>query len=225
MEKPILFSTPMVESILDDRKSQTRRIMKIQPPSEKHIFSQVIESTNRKQNGKCHWVLPNIYVNSKNDSSEYFNWPYRKGDHLWVKEPYGFKVKNDSLGGSGNFLVYKADNPTAIAFEDCSGAKFPVKWKTSRFMPKKYARIWLEVTAARVERLNDISEQDAVAEGVEPCLYHHWADYSEKPEFQKSATLITSPIESYMSLWNSLNGKGSWEKNPWVWAITFRRIS
>lgn len=84
------------------------------------------------------------------------------------------------------------------------------KWKPSIFMPRIASRITLEITGVRVERLNEISADDAIAEGVEIITS---IDHGS-----------TDPIAAYRVLWESINGKGSWEKNPWVWCISFKRI-
>jgi hypothetical protein len=124
-----------------------------------------------------------------------------EGHRLWVREtfaaPWGLDYKFPS-GESGIF--YRADNP----------AKFPDdgSWKPSIFMPRKASRITLEITEVRVERLNDVSEEDAKSEGT-----------------KYPAGGPTSCYRMGFSwLWDSCYGKGAWDKNPWVWAITFKRI-
>ena len=119
--------------------------------------------------------------------------PYGKvGDRLWVKEKHAF-------GGNGVFFPDSCDGTVRIA------------WTSSRFMPKKFARIWLEITNIRVERVQDITEKDAIAEGVEVCFQH-------SPHHKKRA--------SFSLLWDSLNAERGfgWYKNPWVWVIEFKRV-
>ncbi|WP_432328883.1 hypothetical protein ACRQ5D_10770 [Mucilaginibacter sp. P25] len=93
-------------------------------------------------------------------------------------------------------------------------------WQRARFLPKEFSRIWLEITDIRIDRLNDITEADAIAEGVEIVshdgLYKHY--YDKNFEFESS-------VESFTTLWVSINGLSSWEKNPWVWVISFKALS
>ena len=133
--------------------------------------------------------------------------PYGKiGDRLWVREPF-CDADPAYFDKKGNLVqyAYKADNYPIGTF----------KWKPSIFMPKKASRITLEITNIRVERLNDISEQDAIAEGVEECddKYHDDCQYGS-----------IGNICSYKTLWESINGQGSWGQNPWVWVIEFKRV-
>jgi hypothetical protein len=131
------------------------------------------------------------------------------GDRLWVRETF-------ATGYGGVFYrASEGDNCKSI-----SGAIVP--WKPSIFMPRKLSRLTLEITAIRVERLQQISEADARAEGVEPCevlgTSGGFKDYVDLNNGCESA------YASYHSLWESINGKGSWQKNPWVWVIEFRQI-
>ncbi len=114
------------------------------------------------------------------------------GDRLWVRETFGHDGEPTSRQ-----VAYRAD-----------GEVPNIRWIPSIFMPRDLSRISLEVTEVRVERVTDISEADAIAEGI--------------PAFITSPSTI--PRQQYSTLWNSINGKGSWDKNPWVWAVTFKRI-
>ena len=190
-EKPILFNTHMVRAILDNRKTQTRRIMKSQPigPVEKTPDSR--------------W-LDHGFLRPEERSNE-FSCPHGKpGDRLWVRETFCL---------SGTVPFYRADGEPQIK----------VRWKPSIFMPRSASRITLEITDIRVERLHSISETDAIAEGVEnnglKYSIEPWKNYLKTGNgYQKS-----TPQASYMTLWQSINGHESWDANPWVWVIEFRR--
>lgn len=195
-EHPILFNTAMVQAILDGRKTQTRRVVKPQP---------IGKSFDDPLHGK--WLKLNfggLLLPTVKDLPMHS--PYGQiGDRLWVRETYGTKIRN--VGGAPHeSYAYKADNPDEINFYDCNGNGYPIKWKPSIHMPRKASRIQLEITNIRVELLNDISEADCIKEGVGSPILRD----CKKPKF--------------MQLWESINGAGSWDKNPWVWVIEFKVI-
>lgn len=204
-ERPILFSGPMVRAILDGRKTQTRRVVK-QVPSWQHCGKDIMEwgLSGCYSDEGTHWLDIQTEVDD-NSHTEIFC-PYGAlGDQLWVRETWG-----PCAGG----VVYRADGGTVCP----DGGK----WKPSIFMPRWASRISLEIEAVMVERLNEISEDDAKAEGAS---YHNstggigqsgWRhDYSDVHADARS---------SFARLWESINGPGSWELNPWVWVIQFRRV-
>lgn len=134
--------------------------------------------------------------------------PYGKpGDRLWVKETFS------TFGSDGDAgrIVYRASIPYGNF--DCHFKP----WRPSIFMPRSASRITLEITSVRVERLNDISEEDAKAEGaqIQRETPGGWIICGPR---------IGSYREGYRWIWESINGAGSWEKNPWVWKISFRRV-
>lgn len=193
-ERPILFSSAMVQALLAGRKTQTRRIVKPQPTTygkcsqwKKHIATAPESWTDQKQ--------LTVFLQDK--------CPYgHVGDILWVRESWRW---DDGYLGS----------------------------------PKEASRIWLEVVDIRVERVQDISEEDAIAEGVEPncsnpsecpstkcskdgCqskgeYFHYMRDFDDFPAF--------SAKESFFSLWEKINGEEGLEANPWVWIVKFRVLS
>lgn len=141
--------------------------------------------------------------------------PYGQvGDVLWVRETFG-------QGVSGKYY-YKTKNDMVT---DELAEQLVIRWKSPRFMTKNAARIWLRITNVRVERLQDISEEDAVAEGVDNWTWknmatpQNWMDYTDP-----TSPPLCSAYDSFCSLWDSINGEQSWNDNPWVWVIKFERI-
>lgn len=197
-ERPILFSGPMVRAILAGKKTQTRRVAK--PRFDGGVPCEHWEpSLDRTAMCRhcCH-------------GSEGLGCPYGEvGDRLWVKETF-----YDCRGDTVNKLAeYRADWKD----EDENWYDRGFKWKPSIFMPRKLSRITLEITGVRVERLQDISEADAMAEGIaEPIDGVYFNYLSNKPS--------PSAVHSYWTLWESINLAGSWQQNPWVWVIEFKKL-
>ncbi|MFN8996545.1 MAG: hypothetical protein ACK5X3_23175 [Pseudomonadota bacterium] len=189
-ERPILFSAEMVRAILDGRKTQTRRAIKPVP-----TFN---------GGGACHDAdaLQQDYV------EPYWVFPETckygaPGDLLWVREAHAFSANPDLRPW------YRLDHPEARS----SGPRVDVKWRPSIHMPRWASRITLRITDVRVERLQDVSRQDCVAEG---CAGGH----GSIPGYPYSAT----PREHFHHLWNTINGAGAWDANPWVWVLSFERV-
>lgn len=216
--KPIPFTAPMVRAILEGRKTQTRRIVKVQPPGEGYTLSTLIDTTGPRRNiGKHHW-LKNDGFKVIDGSQPYFSAPYAVGDRLWVKESFRTIHDEDNLWDCIEYAdgqKIKPNVPNDVGFKfsfDCDYDN--VRWRSSRFMPRWASRITLEVTGVRVERLQDISEDDAVAEGGgEECPIGHIPSYRKNPHKY-----------CFDYVWNSIHGHGSWEKNPWVWVVEFKRV-
>lgn len=208
-ERPIIFSGPMVRAIIEGRKNQTRRVMKTQP----------IDVIPFEGNQAGKWVGL-IHRGERADENRglVFTCRYgRVGDRLWVRETFSIEdgVKDES-GKDPDFIQYKADSAAQIL--DRHGratGKFFVsdnglihKWKSSIHMPRWASRITLEITGVRVERLQDISDDDCLAELGE----------FRSMSFSKLRKL------AFLALWESINGPDSWSLNPWVWVIEFRRV-
>lgn len=194
-EHPIIFSTEMVKAIIEDRKTQTRRIIMPQPDdSGLHDHTKFPMSLQSELTDWWGTV-------EENGESKKFNCRYGKpGDILWVRETWNT---------DGDFIDYKADMWNDIA----SWAFSPPGWKPSIHMPRKACRIFLEVTNIRVERVQDITEDDAKKEGFREIddpgagnQYFAW--------------------ELFEKYWNKLNEKRGygWGKNPWVWVVEFKKI-
>jgi hypothetical protein len=212
-KRPIPFTAEMVRAILDGRKSQTRRVMKVQPgPSEQ--IRQWLDGS---------WQIRPVEYSARLGEWVPLKCPYRVGDHLWVKETYG-----SATCLTDDPYVYKADSEDG----ECPACGGKHRWKSGRFMHKLAARIWLEVTDVRVERLQAISEEDAKAEGV----LHNWIGQDCPPEYQNEYMNYEgdeedfpcySARDSYRTLWDKINAKRpgcDWDSNPFVWCYTFRRI-
>jgi hypothetical protein len=138
------------------------------------------------------------------------------GDRLWVRETWAMEGTD---GTSPLPLQYRADRDDWLA---CA------KWRPSIHMPRWASRITLEITAVRVERLQDITEEDAQKEGVESVLYREerfWRAYGHNPlPGGGELTATRDAKRSFQTLWSSINGPDSWASNPWVWVIEFRRV-
>jgi uncharacterized protein YhfF len=220
-EKPIFFNTKMIQAILDGRKIMTRRTVK-NIPEGTHRVEQIGESLF-----EAHW---GIHGNSMFlDGATEIKCPYQPGDILWVRETWasycdecesnqgeGYKDATCAYGDCNRY-AYKADD------DGCPGGK----WRPSIHMPKEAARIWLEVTNVRVERLQEITEEDAIKEGIswldDACYYNNgWHPTFYDPDSGGS------PIfkDGFKEFWDSLNTKRGygWEINPWVWVIEFERM-
>ena len=198
-ERGISFNTEMVRAILAGSKTQTRRIIEVQPTSPHH------KPLMHKDTGWCWWF----------DGGEAKSKPFRfkhvnVGDRLWVKESHGFITydKNDTVRTD---VAYLADF-------DCESDELDgEKWIPPSHMRRFESRIMLEITGVRVERLQDISQSDAIAEGG-PRSHQSIDQVSRElgyADFSRSW---------FAQLWEEIYGAGSWAKNEWVWVIEFKRI-
>lgn len=201
----------MVRAILDGRKMQTRRVMKTQPTAKPDVW---VAGLNKSMTRKA---LVATWDAAGNDASMCIN-PYGQvGDRLWVRETFN----RTNPGGDDGVYFYRADGkfPASVGGGQFFGDEV---WKPSIHMPRGASRILLEITAVRVERLNDISRVDAAAEGM--C---HMADSVDKARHPDGCTVIQAhmwPEQNFSRLWETINGRGSWFTNPWVWIIEFKRI-
>jgi len=209
-ERPIIFSGPMVRALLDGSKTQTRRVVK--PIGAHHIFQFRGEEAAHgadEPTGEWAWCRAERVV------SEHIRCPYGKpGDRLWVRETFAHMYRGNAAPEArcDDDVAYKADGFTPDEYAYGS-------WKPPIHMPRWASRITLEVTGVHVERLQDISEADALAEGIEvgPSGFH----VDGGRHFHAA-----SARESYASLWDSLNAARGfgWDVNPWVWVVQFRRL-
>jgi hypothetical protein len=221
---PILFSTPMVQGIMEDKKTMTRRIIK---PRDQPFLKDdkcIIEF-----NATWGWVVKRS-IGARSDRYEIiqqFKCPYGKvGDILWVRETF---VHN------GAYYLYRASQNNDDYFHDFDTYEKTekIKWKPSIFMPKAACRIFLKITNVKVERLQDISEEDAKSEGVllENGQYYnyqlgaHFMDGARFKWHQGIEKWVSAAESSFQTLWQSINGAESWNANPWVWVISFKKIT
>lgn len=202
--KPIIFSTPMIQAILEDAKTMTRRVMNPQP---------IMEDDGMWRWKDCQWMDGSLgFPTSGIDDHA----RYRPGDTLWVRETWGIGIQ--LTGG----IIYKADYADKVA-PLAEGER----WRPSIHMPREVARLFLRVKSVRVEQVQDITEEDALTEGIRGC----WAEpHGNTLPFIGSAKefgddLCHTRREAFSQLWDSLNaarGYG-WEMNPWVWVYEFER--
>jgi hypothetical protein len=222
--KPILFSTPMVKAIRDGKKTQTRRVIKDganrtpQNIGREKFFKMVNALNNKPFFGAGFYKDSDVfeYKGEILTDAVYFKCPYKPGDVLWVRETWC--THEDMADVFENQLrpgyYYKANE---IGKEWVNDREI-VKWRPSIFMPRKAARIFLRVLNVRVERLQDITPKDAWDEGCRIGNSFPWEEHI--PELQQQCRDIL-----FIPLWDNLNAKRGygWDKNPWVWVISFER--
>lgn len=234
--KPILFNTEMVRAILDGRKTCTRRVIKPQP-DEKHIYplGYVTDSTEKKNVG-CF----GFSIDEYSGSVQYAKQPYHPGDILYVRETWQcwrahrYEATADirfRAGGDDVRLQFANGNTDSINRLDYNTFvhkwfSHNGKWKPSLFMPKEAARIWLKVTDVRVERLQEITEDGAKAEGInEEWAMSWWSPTYYDPD---SGGYPKYRDTFAFEVWNktikkSDIGRYGWYANPWVWVVEFER--
>jgi uncharacterized protein YhfF len=206
---PILFSNEMVNAIQDNRKSQTRREVKPQPDIDMPIKKVPMYSELEE-----HW---NKYcITDINGEDHLIKCPYgQPGDILWVRESWMNRSPRQFHLDAGSY-IYKA------GWDGCTDAG----WKPSIHMPFEAARIFLRVKEIKVERLQDISEEDAKAEGIE--VSHDYGDGNfayKNYDGDSSVQDWEQATISFQTIWHSINGAESWNANPFVWVIKFERVA
>lgn len=203
--KSIRFTGLEVRAVLDGRKTMTRRLVKPQPLWN----SGALEFTN----------VPGWWTES--EDSDYRNCPCGVvGDRLWVRESWCVGAMMDSRR-AGEFVKkvrsiwYPADGDKP----DWCG-----RTRHARFMPRWASRITLEITGVKVERLQEITPEDAIAEG---CCPSHGNELDKPEIYRAAAEMVGGPYPRgvFAYLWNQLHGPDSWELNPWAWCISFRRVT
>jgi hypothetical protein len=207
-EQPILFSAPMVRAILEGRKVQTRRVMKPQPGDDWNPEVGIC-AYEWKGSGE-----PGPDFFGAGDEDECYKCPYgAPGDRLWVRETF-CPVYHGSYEPLPKGRMPTSEHEAVIVYRTTPAAdEYDGHWRPSIFMPRWPSRITLEITEVRVQRVQEISEEDAVAEGT-----GQWA-------METNAILTCETMrDAYRKLWDSINiKKYPWESNPWVWALSFRR--
>lgn len=217
--RPILFSAPMVRALLDGSKTQTRRVMARQKKydfTDYTLFGQrghADDEAERRGGWAQPWVAVEHAPDWPDSKEDQCQCPYatQRGERLWVRETYW-------IDDEDNAIIYRADKDSEIVDmnkHETGSSRY--NWKPAIFMPRAMSRITLEITGLRVERLQQISQADAIAEGAPPS--HQSIDLVSRefgyPDFSRSW---------YAQLWKHINGPGSWDLNPWVWVIEFKRV-
>lgn len=215
-ETPILFNAPMVRAILAGTKTQTRRVVK---------GCEFVANT--AEGIEPYWRLldhPRKQISGGTPMGAHVaaRCPYgQPGDRLWVRETW--QHSNHPIGPYDQdcMVFYRADFMSDVHGPD--GEKSPEgryrSWRPSIHMPRAASRILLEVTDVRVERLQNISEADARAEGARECDPASGREVLLAGPSQRGSFVL-----HYRDIWNQINGPGSWDANPWVWAISFSRL-
>lgn len=216
---PMFFQTPMVQGILENRKTKTRRLKGLKKVNKDPAEWDVINYF-RSDFGKS---LTFQFLSRQ--QVEFIKCPYgQAGDILWVRETWKPKrFAGHELEG----YDYKADHVKWLqsvgqVFIPGSGCETGEVWRPSIFMPKAACRIFLEVTDVKIEPLHDISPSDAVEEGIEVVVTGEMVDLYK--DYMGEVNSFEFPVNSFRSLWYSINGEDSWMKNPFVWVISFRRV-
>lgn len=232
-ERPILFQGAMVRALLDGTKTQTRRPLKLR-----------YQEMGERDDGS-------LWPWSENPDTADDWWhacPYgQPGDRLWVRETWGvvsnawddegFSVDwtptrpathiHEMRFGQGYYsghVIYAADGSYEWAGDDDGGGEPRTAWHPSIHMPRVASRIQLEIVSVRVERLQAISEADCWAEGIEACD-GMLDDMAIIDCAKRMGRQWEDAAPTYAALWERINGAGSWDANPWVWVVEFKRVA
>lgn len=241
IERPIIFSGAMICALLEGRKTQTRRVFKT-PQKIKDFYLTGAGNWTNSKTGEFHEFAYDAVLDGDFGVSFLvagdagFDGPYpcpygKPGDRLWVRETWAGGIPGcESQGG----YSYKADHITG------NDGPFEIKWRSPIHMPREASRIILEITGIRVERLQSITEQDAIAEGLKALVKDRRHPVTVKygipdldglpgndnlgwPWQQWNA----SPVKSFHTLWDSIHADGRypWDSNPWVWVVEFNVLA
>lgn len=197
-EHPIIYSTPMIKAYMEDRKTMTRRVMKPQPKMIHEIF----------QHQGYVYAQTELLERDKNLLNGCVRCPYgQPGDALWIRQTF--------FANLGKLLFTKEElsrlknDKEFNELAQSSGLQIDVKWTPAIFMPRKWSFYTQTITSIRVERLQDITEEDAEKEGIEFVLTHK------------------TRRDQFATLWDSINAKRGypWASNPWIWVISYPKYS
>ncbi|HBX8171721.1 TPA: hypothetical protein MIH42_16890 [Klebsiella pneumoniae] len=222
-ERGMIFNGEMVRAILDGRKTQTRRIMKVQPEPSKSRPGDFWFSSKKLES----MVHISDFAPGNSPIADYHLFiqehccPFGAvGDRIWVRETWA----RYNIDQNSHDLAYRATTPADWPEEG--------RWRPSIHMPRWASRILLEITNVRIERLNAISPEDAESEGLECTNFTGFGDEPGLPSYPEPDVYFDPlkkqwkeyPPEAFAGLWESIYGEGSWKANPWVWVIEFKRI-
>ena len=238
-ERPILFSAPMVRAILEGRKTVTRRAFRVQPsggtPVAVSTFNPIkIDRRGVEQPG------PELFGAITFDGEWSLKCPFgQEGDRLWVRETFALLGNEDGACIDWNDRLIKGDEHDAARIfrasctigdyglwnipdkadwkPDTEDMLYEGAWRPSIHMPRWASRILVEITDVRVERLQDITYEQAVAEGVHRGPLREWSASDEGGACHKY------PVPAFRDLWQSTGG--NWDANPWVWVVEFKRVT
>ena len=227
--KGMIMGSESVRAILDGRKTQTRRVVKPQPLEGSRWVGWLLDSTGMEDDKRigsacwrCDSIGGDLYVKPR----------YKVGEIVYVKEVFAY-WKDES-----QCIAYQADNnhfdfTNRIGWEDeinIEDISKKGKWESPYFMPEWASRIHLEITGIKAQRVQDITEEEAMAEGIEKPIEERcmlvYRDYSIKEEDNEGYNWFSTAKDSYSSLWDSINAKKGfpWEASPWVFAYTFKVV-
>lgn len=247
--KPILFSTPMVQAILEGRKTQTRRIQGLDSKNEfpdvwnrkgdpRQTKNRIWDSSKEKNPNPISIEFGFRHNEYPDGDVAYMKSRVKPGDILWVRETW---CLTQPFGPEDYHFGYRMGEHSSNKASEKYDYSSPNVWKPSIHMPKEACRIFLEVTNVRVERLQDISEQDAIAEGIELTDDYWGADgsknymYGEEKGFKhefffadglygiEKTPSVNGIISSFFTLIASLHSWELLQSNPWVWVYDFKR--
>ena len=216
-ERPILFTPENTRRIISGEKVQTRRVLKQQPPTSCAYLTQ-----------QEHPLGMRVWGFTDGGTLDPAWWPWIENEQAWLRCPYG--VPGDRLYIKEG-IVKHASIPHLVGYR-LDGCKVTESWEkhlTAMFMPKWAARYWLEITNIKVERVQDITAEDALAEGISKTDYWKPKEVDGKPFEEKwwddYEFWQRYPQIAFKNLWDSINKKKhSWDSNPWCWCISFRRL-
>ena len=253
-EKPILFSAPMVRALLAGTKTQTRRTIKPQPfagMTDDQVYLKFREQGVLGPDESLTWLVNCAWESGFVDLTCPYGQP---GDRLWVREAWRIgawdvddgriavdyrdsvdkkwrDIPDDGKDAFVTLWEQCCDELTAKGIDPDTDGEYhwkpgesPLRWRPSIHMYRWASRITLEVTGVRVERLNDISDEDARAEGINRIAHGREGYFYHATRTEPHPNNWCFPDDAYKDLWEQINGPGSWAANPWVWVIEFKRV-
>lgn len=229
--KPVIFNSEMIRALMEGRKTQTRRPIKPQPPKESTLHRYYGDESPRPAlKNTFGWFMPAAGDLWPCNDDDRISCPFGKvGDLLYVRETWGVADKwiHDCETNPPRTIAYKADqeirnfDPPYIVDTEPWGWSH-MKWRPSIHMPRWASRLTLRITDVRVERVQDITEDDAKAEGIINCSTDLCDSSTGYYDYENQTCYVRFPSQSFSTLWNSIYN--NWDQNPWVWVIKFEVI-